>query len=73
VAKRIGMFEQYRKTLVGTQPVIGLVTLSVFVQTHRVVAAAAYFAIMQVGALVGAAWAASMKNRIANARGTLRA
>jgi hypothetical protein len=67
------VFAQYRKSLVGTQIVIGIVTVAALIETRRIVAALAFFAVMQVGAIAGAAWAASLKNRIANARRTLRA
>jgi hypothetical protein len=67
------VLQQYRKTFVGTQIVIAFVTLVSLIQTHRVIAALAFFAMMQLGALAGAAWAASLKYRIASARGNLRA
>jgi hypothetical protein len=67
------VFAQYKKSFVGTQIVIGVVTLAALVQSRHIVAALAFFAMMQVGALAGAAWATSLKNRIANARRTLRA
>jgi hypothetical protein len=64
------VFEQYRKTFLGTQVVIGLVTIAALIQTHHLVAALGFFAMMQVGALAGAAWAASLKSRIVSARRT---
>jgi hypothetical protein len=66
------VLQQYRKTFVGTQIVITVVTVASLVQTHRVIAAAAFFAMMQLGAFAGAAWAASLKSRIASVRGALR-
>jgi hypothetical protein len=67
------VFAQYRKNFVGTQIVIGLVTVASLMQTHRAFAAVAFFVMMQLGALAGAVWGASLKSRIANARGGLRA
>jgi hypothetical protein len=67
------VLEQYRKNFVGTQIVIVLVTVASLFQTHRALAAVAFFVMMQLGALAGAVWATSLKDRIANGRGNLRA
>jgi uncharacterized membrane protein YqjE len=60
--------EQYRKTLIATQITIGVVTLVVLLQSHRLPAAVAFFFTMQVGAVIGALWAVRLKRRIELAR-----
>jgi hypothetical protein len=67
------MREQYKKTWVGMQATIAVVTLAALVHTHRLVAALAFFATMQVGAVLGAIWAVQLKTRIARLRGGIRA
>jgi hypothetical protein len=62
------MLEQYKKTMVGTQILIGVVTLAVLLRTHRLVAALAFFATMQLGAVIGALWAVRLKSKIQRAR-----
>ena len=59
------MFEQYKKTFVGTQMVIALLTIAVVARTHRSwLAAAAVFLVMQLGALAGALWASRLRRRM---------
>ena len=58
------MLERYRRTFFATQASIAAVTVAVFVQSHRLAAAIAFFATMQLGAVVGALWAARLKRRI---------
>jgi hypothetical protein len=65
----VRMFEQYKKTFLGTQIVIGAVSIAALIATRHLAAALAFFAMMQVGAVVGAAWAVSLKSRITSARG----
>jgi hypothetical protein len=60
--------EQYKKTFAGTQILIVVVTLAALVTTHRLAAALAFLATMQLGAVVGAMWAASLKSRIEHGR-----
>jgi hypothetical protein len=67
------ILECYRKTFVGIQVTIGVVTLAALLQTHRLIAAFAFFAIMQIGAIFGAMWAARLKSRIEHGRANLRA
>jgi hypothetical protein len=64
------VFEQYRKTFIGTQCVIGAITAAALFQTRHAFAAGAFFLVMQVGAFAGAAWAASLKDRIGSVRRT---
>lgn len=65
------MLERYRRTFYGTQALIAAVTVAVLIQSHRIVAALAFFAAMQVGALVGALWAARLKRKIERNQGFL--
>ena len=59
------MWAQYKKTFVVTQLLICLVTLAVYLGAHRLwVLAALYFLTMQVGAVVGAAWALRLKRKV---------
>lgn len=60
----VSMLERYRRTFFVTQAAIVAVTLAVFVQSHRLAAAAAFFATMQIGAITGALWAARLKRKI---------
>jgi hypothetical protein len=62
------MLEHYKKTFVGTQITIGVITLAVLIRTHRLVAALAFFVTMQLGAILGAMWAVRIKHRIEQAR-----
>jgi hypothetical protein len=54
---------QYKKTLVGTQIAIGLVTLAVLVRGHSLGAALTFFGTMQLGAWAGAAWGVALRAR----------
>jgi hypothetical protein len=59
------MLEHYKKRFLGMQSFIALVVISVyFAMDHRVVPATFFFVTMQVGALIGAAWAARLTKRI---------
>jgi hypothetical protein len=59
------MWAQYRKTLVVTQVLICLVTLAVYFGVHRLWALAfLYFLMMQVGAVLGAAWSLRLKRKM---------
>ena len=54
--------EHYKKTFVGMQVFIALVTAALFVLLHRLwIPAVTFFVMMQVGALVGALWATRLK------------
>jgi len=58
------MLERYRRTFYGTQSIIAVVTAAIFFQLRVWQTAAVFFAVMQVGAVVGALWAGSLKRRI---------
>jgi uncharacterized membrane protein YfcA len=59
------MLEHYKKRFLGMQSFIAFIVIAVyFAMNHRVVPAAIFFATMQIGALVGAAWAARLTRRI---------
>ena len=56
------MWAQYKKTFVYVQLVIALVVVAVYGSSNRQLpVAAVYFVIMQVGAVLGASWAARLK------------
>lgn len=62
--KRGNMWEQYKSTLFGMQILISLVTLAIYFRLgHIWQMAALFFVTMQIGNLIGAAWAARLKNR----------
>ena len=59
------MFEQYKKTFVGVQAVIFLVTVWMyFVCDRHIDAAAVFFVVMQIGGVMGAAWAYRLRNKL---------
>lgn len=59
------MWAQYKKTFVFTQVLICLVTLAVYLGMHRLwILAAIYFVTMQVGAVLGAAWALRLRRKV---------
>lgn len=51
------MWEQYKKTAVGVQIVIALVTLAVLVWSRHLAVGGVFFLAMQLSALLGAGWA----------------
>ena len=51
------MWEQYRKTAVGIQIVIALVTLAVMIWSRHLAVGGMFFVSMQLSALLGAGWA----------------
>jgi ammonium transporter, Amt family len=60
------MWALYRNTFVRFQVLIGVVTCGVFAATgFRLGAAAVFFAVMQVGAVLGAMWAAPARRPLA--------
>jgi membrane protein implicated in regulation of membrane protease activity len=63
------MWEQYRKSLFGMQFVMWLIAAGVLLRTHRLFAAAVFFFVMQLGAIVGAMWGARLKNKLQGTRG----
>ncbi len=59
------MLEQYKRTIVGTQAVIAIVTAFIFFKTHRLwFATLVFFLIMQVGAVLGAMWGTRLKRKL---------
>ncbi len=58
------IFAQYVKTFGRTQFTIGLVALAVLLRTHRPQTVLVYLVIMQLGAVLGAAWATRLKNKV---------
>ena len=59
------MWEHYRKTFWPIQAMILMVSVIIYFGMDRVLPRAAiFFAIMQVGAVVGAAWAFRLKSLI---------
>jgi hypothetical protein len=60
------MWDQYRKTFVGMQAVILIVTCGMFLAFNRLWALAAlFFVTMELGALLGAVWGARLKRKVA--------
>jgi hypothetical protein len=55
------MWKRYRKTLVGTQVSIALVTLAALIWSQRFYVAAGFFIAMQLGAVFGAMWAVRLE------------
>ncbi|HTL30547.1 MAG TPA: hypothetical protein VL282_15050 [Tepidisphaeraceae bacterium] len=55
------MWEQYRRTFLGMQMVIAMVTIVVFIGFHSLMQAMVFFAFMQLSAVIGALWAARLK------------
>ncbi len=51
------MWEQYRKTAVGIQIVIAMVTVAVLLWSRVWAAGGVFFVAMQLSALLGAGWA----------------
>jgi hypothetical protein len=51
------MLEQYRKTAVGIQTVIALVTVAIVIWSHHLAAGGVFFVAMQLSAILGAGWA----------------
>ena len=59
------MWDYYRKTLPRIQLFIALITVGLyFVLAHRWSMAAAFFVMMQVGAVVGAWWGNRLRERL---------
>jgi uncharacterized membrane protein YqjE len=58
------MWSQYKKTFTRIQAVILVVAIAVVFATHRLSAAAVFFGVMQVGALLGAMWGVRLKSKV---------
>jgi uncharacterized protein involved in cysteine biosynthesis len=61
------MWEQYKRTFWGMQIFICSVTVAIFIWAHLVLLSAIFFLTMQLGALLGAVWAARLKNKLERA------
>ena len=55
------MWEQYRKTAVGIQLVIAVVTLAVLIWSRHLAVGAVFFVVMQLSAILGAGWATRLQ------------
>jgi len=51
------MWEQYKKTAVGIQVVIAIVTIAVLIWSRNLAAGGVFFVAMQLSAVLGAGWA----------------
>jgi hypothetical protein len=58
------MWEHYRKRFWGMQVVISAFAVGIYLTSHHaLVPAALFFGVMQVGSLLGAAWATRLKRK----------
>ena len=63
------MWSQYKSTSLRIQTVIAMVTCAAYFATgHRLPAAAVFFAVMQIGAVLGAMWGVRLKAKAQLAR-----
>ena len=58
------MWEQYRKTLIGTQLFILSICALMVYRRVPIGGVAVFFVVMQLGAVIGARWAARLKRKI---------
>ena len=58
------MWDQYKRTFIAMQVVILLVTTAVFILSRLWTAAGTFFAIMQIGSVLGAVWGSNLRYRI---------
>src|SRR6185436_2953974 len=58
------MWQQYKKRFGGMQFVIALVAVMVFMATRNWITATTFLVTMELGSLLGAAWAARLKRKI---------
>jgi hypothetical protein len=58
------MWAEYKKHLVGMQVMILLVTFAAYQFSHLWFVASVFFATMQAGSFLGAAWAHRIRNRL---------
>jgi len=62
------MWEQYKRTLPFMQSAIAVFTVAIYLTLHHLVLLAAlFFAVMQLGAVVGARWAWRLKAKLGSA------
>jgi len=55
------MWEQYRKTAIGIQVVIAIVTISVLIWSRNFGIGGLFFVTMQLSAVIGAGWATRLQ------------
>jgi uncharacterized membrane protein len=59
------MWEHYKKTFVSIQGAIAIATITIYFAVHRMVfVTAVFFLMMQVGSVLGAAWAKRLRRKI---------
>jgi uncharacterized membrane protein YfcA len=58
------MWDLYKKTFVGMQTIILLVTLLIFMRSHLWTHAVTFFAIMQTGSALGAIWGTRLRRKL---------
>ena len=58
------MWDQYKRTFIAMQVVILRVTTAVFIISRLWTAAGTFFAIMQIGSVLGAVWGSNLRYRI---------
>ncbi len=58
------MWDQYKRTFIAMQVVILLVTIGVFIISRLWTVAGTFFAIMQIGSVLGSVWGSSLRHRI---------
>ena len=59
------MWEQYKRTFGKTQTAIALVTAATYLYLGQVAArSAVFFLVMQVGAVLGAAWGVRLRKKV---------
>jgi len=59
------MWEQYKKTFYKTQVIIGAATIGTYLWLgHVAVRSAAFFLVMQIGAVAGAMWGTRLKRKV---------
>jgi uncharacterized membrane protein YfcA len=58
------MWDHYKRTFVGMQLVISIVTALVFLVSHYWVHAIVFFVVMQLGSVAGAVWGKRLKRKL---------
>jgi hypothetical protein len=58
------MWDHYKRTFVGVQLVIAIVTALVFLASHYWVHAAMFFLFMQIGSVGGAVWGNRLRRKL---------
>jgi len=59
------MWQQYKRTFTKTQAVIAAATIATYFYTgHMVARSAVFFVMMQIGAVLGAAWGTRLKRKV---------